>query len=769
MHREVVEFGPLLVLQLACTLAVVGLGLHGLGRLLRARGRLLADLAGGVLAGLLAIAPFVGSDRLLFPGLDPAVLPGATFDQGPGEYAVLSDVALQLIPWESEVRRLFRAGAPPFWSDRIAAGEPLWTNPQAQVLSPVALLARIFPLEHHLLAALAIKVTIAFMGASLLASSLGVRRSLSLVAAASVAFGGSLASWALFPITGVVAWVPWFLLACLKVGRRVGRRPLLAAGIISAFVASSGHPEAALFAATIGGTLGWYTRRRSLGIRFVARRLAAMGALGFLLSAPILMPFLSVVRASQRYVEASGDNLISPWTPQAGPLALAFDPGSWRFLLTPLGATVFGVPYSGSFSGPYSWPESTAGYAGIVCLAGWLMAGVGRSRVGRALALGAVTTLLLAAGLRPLVVLLDALPLLRPLALNRLLPLTAILITMAGALGLERALRDRSRAGVVRLVGGLAIVSLWLAPSRSALLSWTVALACLGLARRQLGSSVLLLVVSLELLPWFWRFLPASPRETFYPETAILGELRESLGQHEPRRAVAGGYDAYPNLLSMYQIADPRPHNPMTNEAYRAYLAAAFDFTTTRERYFSPFDPANRAALARLSVRHVLAPASDTAPERRLIVDLPEALPLFFAPVSVDCIAVEELAGWIRSATEPRGIALVGTPDCETIDPLPASSIERITARPNGYELTLKREARGLLASSLVAVPGWSAERDGTRQRVISSPGVFLAIELADSGSELAIRYRPPRFLCGVLLAGCGIGCCGLLLLGRRP
>ena len=68
----------------------------------------------------------------------------------------------------------------PFWSDVLEGGSSMWSNPQAGVLSPLQMVARVFPIQYHLLAALALKMLVAFQGTWLLARVVGRSRAASL-------------------------------------------------------------------------------------------------------------------------------------------------------------------------------------------------------------------------------------------------------------------------------------------------------------------------------------------------------------------------------------------------------------------------------------------------------------------------------------------------------------------------------------------------------------------------------------------------------------
>src|SRR5687767_8051340 len=159
---------------------------RGLGRRLR-----WDAVATGWALPLLVLWPWLAGNELLVPtqSLAPLV-PGTYHLARPDPWADLHDVVSQFLPWELEVRHALAARRLPFWSERLDGGSSPWGNLQAGVLSPIALAARALPIQHHTLAALALKILVACQGTWLLARLLAARRIPALIAATSFALGG---------------------------------------------------------------------------------------------------------------------------------------------------------------------------------------------------------------------------------------------------------------------------------------------------------------------------------------------------------------------------------------------------------------------------------------------------------------------------------------------------------------------------------------------------------------------------------------------------
>ncbi len=203
--------------------------------------------------------------------------------------------------------------------------------------------------------------------------------------------------------------------------------------------------------------------RRPISTRALSS-LAVAVLLGVSLAAPVLVPFLRHLPAAQRLDELAYSRVpleTLDWSPRTW-----FLPRDAPLLQAPLGSQVFGRPYSGLFQGTLNWAEASAGYAGLVALAGCALALAGRARRRAApFLLTSALGLVVAAGFVPLRAALAALPGAGLVATGRLLPLVVLGLCVAGALGWSGSLRG----GLVALVGaGVAAGRRALDQSRSA-------------------------------------------------------------------------------------------------------------------------------------------------------------------------------------------------------------------------------------------------------------------------------------------------------------
>ena len=116
-------------------------------------------MAAGLILPHAVLAPWILNNNLLLPTVHvQRAFPGAPRVDADSRHAKLNDTVYQFVPWEIEVRRAFAERRLPLWSDRIDGGSSPWANPQAEVLSPVRMLARLVPVEDSMLTALALKM-----------------------------------------------------------------------------------------------------------------------------------------------------------------------------------------------------------------------------------------------------------------------------------------------------------------------------------------------------------------------------------------------------------------------------------------------------------------------------------------------------------------------------------------------------------------------------------------------------------------------------------
>lgn len=762
----------MLGLQALCWLLAKGLGV----RLER------SAVVCGWLAPLVVLAPWLSGRELLVPCDVLADVPGAPAIERPHTHDLLNDTVYQILPWDLEVRHALADRRLPFWSDTLEGGSSPWANPQAGVLSPLQMAARAVPLQHHLLAELVLKLLLAFQGTWIVARLAGRSRASSLLAAAGFTLGGGLFSWALFPVTATMAWVPWLVAGVIRLFRRPGPRVIATTGLVTGALLLSGHPETAAFGGLLAAVCGLGLRRRAVGLGrgFGAAAVAAL--LGFGLAAPQLLPFLAAVPESQRAGETLEKGVAAaPFNPLYPPTW--FEPGYAAFALSPLSPHVYGMPYHGPFRGPINWADSEGGYTGLLALAAGLIALLA-SRDRRAWPfLGfAAASLILAARFLPTAYLLHLVPPLRVLAWARCLMPGALALCVAGAFGTDR-LFSRVRPGWRAWVGLALAAALSLAAAADA---WTLTLwALLGAAvlvarwRPRWGAVALAAVLLTDLVPWSRSFLPAGHPSLFYPRTEFMAVFLREAGDPAVSRGVGAHLLIYPNLLSVYGAADFRPHNPLAPARYLRVLDAAFGFRPTMNQYFAPLGNVDHPLLDFLGVR-IVAGSPAVPPSRTLeeidggrfapftLLRNPDALPRWFFPRAVDVIRPGEIDRWIAGLQDAHRVAVFQE---ETGAWRPAAGEgpppRPLLTKPGHIVLEIPPGGERLLATSIVWSRGWSARAGDRSLPVLKVNGAFVGVRIPADASRVELRFLPPGLIAGCVLFGASLAALAFLFFYR--
>lgn len=769
----------LLLVQSVCLLLA-----RGLGSRLRWQ-----PMALGLALPLLVVAPWLAGPDLLAPCNVLRELPDAVKDRTdlaallrPDPYDILNDVMYQLLPWELEVRHALAERRLPFWSDLLDGGSNLWANPQAGVLSPLAALARVAPIQHHLLVALALKLLLACEGTWLLCRRLGRSRAAATLAAAAFALGGGVMAWALFPISSTLAWVPWLTIGVIGLCRRPRPRVIATTAVVTAALLLSGHPETAAIGGLFAALCGIALYRRRSGLRRGLLAATAAAALGFALAAPHVLPFLALVPDSQRAHETLADRLPEH---HAG-----LDPQTWflpqfvRFVVAPTNPHAYGRPYREPFRGPFNWPEALSGYVGLLPFAAAIAAlFAGRkARVPR-LALPflafAAASLLVTARFLPFAWLVDAVPPLRLLAHTRFLVVGTLGLAVGAAFGLDALLSGKQRALLAAAFLAAAAVSLLVAADARVLLLWLLAAGVLVVATWSRRAAVVLAAAALllDLGPWSRAVLPSCVPDFFYPRTAFFELMARATGGPQAGRATGAQQLVFPSLLPAYGLAEPRPHNPLAPMPYLRVLDAAFAFAPTQRNYFPPLRNLDHPLLDFLNVRAVAGSLKVPPPRTLERIDgrrfglyhlyrNPQALPRWFLADGVTPIERRDLRRWLEAMTDPRRVAVFADAVPAGWQPTVHGDVAPAAATPGRLHFTLPAAGEKLLVVSYPAAPGWRAQGTHGALALVPVNGAFLGVVVPDGESLVRLAFRPPGVVAGAGL--CLFAAIAVATLARR-
>ncbi|QQR73735.1 MAG: YfhO family protein [Holophagales bacterium] len=757
---------------LLASVSIAGALSRLLHRTLRAR-----EVVPAILLALLVALPCLLSFRLFAPTVSlgsilPGIPPSTAADQHDHQR---NDAVLQFLPWELEVRRAFRQGHLPLWSDALGGGSDLWSNLQAQTLSPIAWLARPLPIQHFLLAEEMAKVTLGFLGAIVLATVLGIRRPWSLFGAASFALGGAVSPWVVFPHSSAVVWAPWVSAGIVVLTRRAHRSAIVATALATAALMLGGHPEVAVSGVALAAILGVSLQRRRRGLLRSLAAPALAGILGCLLASVQWIPLVATAQGSQRANDQRQETVqATGW----------FEGDHQRYLsglLHPhpdLDGAVSPNPLSGARPG-WSYPATV--YLGISGLFGLSLLATRRPprRFWPLLAFGGLTLLGLA-DFAPLETMLRSTPGLRLVEDSRFVPVGLLALSVCSAFGLQQVVRLESRRRHALALGATATASTLAGPPGFVLAGWAgLAAATTRPGRGSRGWIAVVAVVDLVGFAWFNQ--PRGRPGEFYSGSPLMDRLQaEQTVPGGPWRAVGHDFLAYPGVLSVYRVEDIRPHNPLAPQNQLDVLGAAFGYRPTSNAYFSAVRHLEHPLACFLGVRSILTnrylPAipgmeridHDESPPFVLLRNAC-ALPRWFFPAAVERVERQRILGWITAMRDPWTVAM--EPDASVpIELNPRRDPVHIeTTRPGYARLAFAPAPEAsLLASSIPAAAGWRAFANEQRLATVTVNGAFLGVVVPRDVDRVEVRFEPPGFRWGAALATVAAACLLAIAFGRR-
>jgi hypothetical protein len=683
------------------------------------------------------------------------------------------DLSFSFIPWTEEARRLLRRGEPPWLSDRIGGGSPLFAATQSGFPFPLQAPMLALGGDHGTGVMVVWKLELAALGAFLFFRAARLVAPAAAVGALAYSFGLYSLSWVTLPLGWPHALLPF---AWLGLGRSLAgsRGAMAGTAVLLGTLAGWGVNSEV-------GALVWLSllplvvvvaRRRARRWR----RAAAVLALGAAIAAVGAVPAAVTILDSAKYREGRDLHLYpSPEvTWQLRGTTLAHLAAPWRG----------GQPARGQIDLPF--PVCAVSWSiGGAALALAVLGGVGsrrRSLRSALLATGLIATVLVLQ--LPLIGhVLARLPLLGSMTWARAGFLLAWSLAGLAALGLDGLERNRMRRRV--LVVALIVQGLVLLARTTGTAPFTVStLVAEGLIApalllaawivttprsRSLGVTA---VVVAELMVIGWQVLPRSwPLDRSRPPSWLSALIAAHSG--EPGRLL-GAYRMFPeHLPALYGFADLRSNDPVRPLAlarlHSALGATGMDLP-------GPVTTPWAGLAGAWGVRWLVTPAGGL--NGPAAAGWQEA----YADANARIYRNPRVLGEVRLAgavIAPPGEP--GTGSWEPIDFATTAVMERPVAVSGGGRLdvierrpartTVRVEARGTLLAILHAprAPGWTATLDGRRVPLLEANLGAMAVTVPDGVHEVRWAYRPPGLVVGAVLTLAGLFACGMLAFaGRR-
>ncbi|HUR79823.1 MAG TPA: YfhO family protein, partial [Thermoanaerobaculia bacterium] len=215
-------------------------------------------------------------------------------------HAGLSDLYMQMMPWQSAVRRALAQGEWPVWNPHLLCGTILAANMQAAPYDAVQLLGLALSHPQALTFGAAFTFFLCALFTFTFLRALGCGELASLIAAAGYMFCALVALFVSWPLGRIWTFLPLVLLGVRRVVRETNVRAAVILTLALVLVIFAGHPESILHIVFCGAIYGVYEvivtkRPRAIGLA------ALCGVLALLLTAVALLPFFSVAPHTSEY------------------------------------------------------------------------------------------------------------------------------------------------------------------------------------------------------------------------------------------------------------------------------------------------------------------------------------------------------------------------------------------------------------------------------------------------------------------------------------
>jgi hypothetical protein len=688
----------------------------------------------------------------------------------------------------------------PLWNPYLCCGLPNLGAIQGALLFPIRLLFS--PLDPFSASGPSafLKLCLAGWFTMLYVRLLGVSSAGAFLAGMVFSLSGFMIVWLGHPHVNCAMWLP-LLLYFVEKSFRLGRVEALAApalrawagfAIAFAFMILGGHPPTMIHV-TIAVALYFLFRLMEHGREQAFQRaalLAGVVAVGLLLAAPQILPFLEYYRQSS---SAQSSVSMHRWSNHLNFASLI------HFLLP----SAMGNPTLGFEDLPrlLGWPEvqnfnERTGYVGILPLffAACAIA-FRRCKFTKFFFLLAIGAMLVICGVPPIPALMRSLPIVCYVNQMRLLLIVGFCVAVLAGLGwdeLNIVLTRRRRLIVATAFCGLvgaALLCCWLVTgpkihtldgSYRAFLKWQFLLLGGSMAITLFSAvwparwtgwmpmAVCLGWTAVDLLCFATGYNPSIPRELYYPRTPAIAWLQKD---NSLFRIFGGGINLSADSAEIFGLSDARGCDFMAVRRYEELLtgqAGDLDF------FRIPKEIPKTIPL--LNVKYILS--SKLQPLDPLLYDLAYAkeLAIYRCKACLDRALVV-----FDYQVEPDRAALLARVSAEGFDPRrtllledrPATtnsaggdrvagtntdgSVRILSYEPDDVIIDASLPRAGYLLLLDTYFPGWSATVNGEPSPIYRADYNFRAVALPAGKSTVWFSYRPESLRIGLYLCAVGV------------
>lgn len=728
---------------------------------------------------VLVLLPFCFTGRALLSGgvyapidmpfmSEPLIDYKADFGIDQAHNGWLSDLYMQMIPWQSAVRQTLAHGDWPLWNRHMLAGSILAANMQAAPYDPLQLLGFLLRHPQALTFGAAMTFFIAGLFVFSFARALGLSETASFLGAAAYMFNGVLAFFVGWPIGRAWTFLPLVLLGVRMVVRETGLRAALI--LTSGFVLLifSGHPETVLHVVALGMVWGVYELLQIRGDRKAVLRAIGLaclcGVIALLLTAISLLPFFAAAPHTVEYHVRHNFYATAEFTIPPEKIAQRAAVSLFPFY--------GGQPWRNNSTDHW---EPTSMRVGSVVLALALAALVLAPRRRGTWFFFGLAVFCILAGLNafPVAQLLHALPLFDITLNERLAFAACFAVAMLAAIAVDSWDGSRSRwAAAIVLVTGvtLGIGSALLRDGELAVgvkpelfimlvLAELIPLALLAIVfvlrlQPRFAAPLLLGLVLVQRTLVDGSMYPAFSEKLFYPDIPILRHMKDD--PQTPFRMVGLHFAFLPDAAALYGLEDVRGYEAMTfARLYETYP----QWCTPQGASFNNVHDKTRPFLSMLNVKYAIG-SLDAQPDEQWklvledrksrLLENTRVLPRAFIPKTVryEKTSFGVLSGMWK-ATDFSEVGWITVPKYPPHEIANGPGTLTIHRENFNYDIDAVMEGDGWVVVSESAWPGWRAYVDGKRVETQYANHAFLGVFVPKGRHALKLVFVPEAFTRG--------------------